>query len=537
MNNTIIPQSLPHGYKFKGKKHEYTIDHALGQGAFGITYLARFKEIIHGEIGTGTAKVDVCIKEFFMRDLNSRDEQTGILHDSTSDSLVSRYRRAFEREADNLARLQHPNIVNIFEVIRTNNTAYIVMEYKDGGSLDSYIDREGRLSETEGLRLFHPLCDAMYYMHAQNMLHLDLKPKNVMLDENGHVFLIDFGLSKQYTQDGEPESSTTIGLGTPGYAPLEQGKRLNKDKFHSELDVYSLGGTLYKMLMGTAPPDATEVSEAILDGTDLIRQNLLANGISSKTASVVSKAMHPSSRKRYQSVAELMNALDWTVQSYEKIEKEDVIPSPSSEKRTVMATEETIIHIDHVEPQFTHNGHEYIDLGLPSGTLWAACNIGADTFEEFGDYYAWGEISTKEDYSRDTLKFQEKRNVLNLSIDAASQNWGGSWRMPTDEEWTELREKCTWKWTVKGHQKGYKVTSKSNSNSIFLPAAGCRVGETHLYIQEGGYYWSSSLDVKHPYDALCIYFNDRLYGRYRGNRFLGRSVRPVFRQGTKLKRK
>ncbi|MBO7112419.1 MAG: Ig-like domain-containing protein [Bacteroidaceae bacterium] len=304
-------QSLPRGYILQGKENRYIIDRVLGQGAFGITYLARFKASITGDIGSGTAWVQVAIKEFFMRDLNVRDGSTGYLNDSSQDSLIGRYRRAFMREARNLAGLHHPNIVNVFEVIETNNTVYIVMEYINGGNLDEHIAQSGKLSEQESIDSILKLCSAVNCMHEHKMLHLDIKPKNVMLDEDGQLYLIDFGLSKQYTADGEPESSTSIGLGTPGYAPVEQAEHQDGDKkFRTTIDIYALGATLFKMLTGQTPPKASQVYDSIIDGNSIIEERLKAAGISGNLSSVVAKAMMPSVKRRYQSVPDFMAALE-----------------------------------------------------------------------------------------------------------------------------------------------------------------------------------------------------------------------------------
>ncbi len=118
-----------------------------------------------------------------------------------------------------------------------------------------------------------------------------------------------------------------------------------------------------------------------------------------------------------------------------------------------------------------HNGHEYVDLGLPSGTLWATCNVGATTPEGYGDYFAWGETSTKEKYSRKTYSGLPNLTTLDASHDAATVNWGDGWRTPTAKEYNELHTECTCKWTTFQGRQGYHITGK-NGNSIFLPAAG-----------------------------------------------------------------
>ena len=143
----------------------------------------------------------------------------------------------------------------------------------------------------------------------------------------------------------------------------------------------------------------------------------------------------------------------------------------------------------------TINGHEYVDLGLPSGTKWATCNVGANSSEEYGDYYAWGEISTKSEYSGDnSLTYCRDMDDIsgNVNYDAATANWGGSWRMPTEAKMEELLDECTWTLlTSQSGVNGYKVTGP-NGNSIFLPAAGNREYSSLNYVGERGYYWTST---------------------------------------------
>ena len=158
----------------------------------------------------------------------------------------------------------------------------------------------------------------------------------------------------------------------------------------------------------------------------------------------------------------------------------------------------------------TLNGHEYVDLGLPSGTLWATCNVGADTPESYGDYFAWGETSPKDTYSWETYKWckgsqytltkycsnssygtVDNKTVLDPEDDAAQANWGGTWRMPTHDEFTELRTKCTCELTSLNGVYGRKVTGP-NGNSIFLPAAGYRYDSSLYNAGSYGLYWSST---------------------------------------------
>lgn len=171
-------------------------------------------------------------------------------------------------------------------------------------------------------------------------------------------------------------------------------------------------------------------------------------------------------------------------------------------------------------------GHDYVDLGL--SVKWATCNVGASSPEDYGDYFAWGETRTKSSYTCRNSKTKKKKNIGDISgnpkYDVARANWGGSWRMPTQVEMEELVDKCTWTWTTQGGHNGYKVTSKTTGNSIFLPAAGWRNGPS-LY--DAGYYWSSAPREGGSQDAFGLYFYGggrltRWYGRYHGF-----SVRPV----------
>ncbi|MBR7169306.1 MAG: serine/threonine protein kinase, partial [Alistipes sp.] len=292
---------LPIGSLLQGA-HTYKIEQVLGQGAFGITYLASTRIKVDGALGALEIKTTVAIKEFFMRDINERaGEQVSC---GSKDGIYAHYRHKFAREAENLSKLRHPNIVRVLEAFEANNTVYYAMEYCEGGSLDYLIGRDG-LAEGQALAFVRQIASALDYMHRARILHLDLKPGNVMLREDGTVALIDFGLSKQYDEAGEPESSTTIGGGTPGYAPIEQVHYREGHDFPIQMDIYALGATLYKMLMGERPAEA-----AVLLNEGFPTHRLAAKGVSEPTIAVIEKAMSPIKRNRYGSVAEFLAALN-----------------------------------------------------------------------------------------------------------------------------------------------------------------------------------------------------------------------------------
>ena len=183
------------------------------------------------------------------------------------------------------------------------------------------------------------------------------------------------------------------------------------------------------------------------------------------------------------------------------------------------------------------NGYGYVDLGL--SVKWATCNVGASSPEEYGDYFAWGETTTKDTYSSsncptyglDNSQLQSQGYIdgegnLTAQHDAARAKWGGDWRMPTYDELRELNTKCTWEWINTNDFKGYKVTGP-NGNSIFLPAAGYRDGSSLYGAGSGGYYWSSTPFDYYDFNAYYLYFNSSNLGMINNSRYYGRSVRPV----------
>ena len=188
--------------------------------------------------------------------------------------------------------------------------------------------------------------------------------------------------------------------------------------------------------------------------------------------------------------------------------------------------------------------HEWVDLGLPSGTLWATCNIGANSPEEYGDYFAWGETKAKADYSWSTYKYCDEsagvltgycihsdygyvdgKTELAPEDDAATVKWGSEWQMPNKAQWEELlnKEHITRTWTTRNNVNGYLFTSKSNGNSIFIPAAGGRVGTSSSNIGSDAYCWSRSLHTNTSFFA-CYYCDSYMLNI---ERYCGLTVRPV----------
>lgn len=283
--------NLKPGSQLQGGR--YRIESVLGQGGFGITYL-----------GVQTSLDDkVAIKEFFMRELCNRDPETmGVSVGSVgSRELVNNFRKKFIKEARNIRKLKHRNIVPIIDVFEENGTAYYVMEYLEGGNFSSIVSNGGPLDEPAALSCIRQLAAALEEVHANGMLHLDIKPTNVMLDKRGQAVLIDFGVSKHYDESGSQTSSGLTGI-SEGYAPLEQYDASSLKTFTPATDVYALGATLFFILTGKRPPKASEVMNMGLPA--------LPARVSRKVKEAVVAAMQPGVAMRPQNIKEFLALLD-----------------------------------------------------------------------------------------------------------------------------------------------------------------------------------------------------------------------------------
>ena len=318
----------------------YRIVKVLGQGSFGITYLAKAKLRTQGNLGSMNVEAQVAIKEFFMSEVNSR-RSDGSSVEGSSGSVFANYRKKFKKEAENLSKLSLSKIVKVVYVFDNNNTTYYVMEFIEGKNLDDYIKQKGSLPEPEAISIIKEVGNALEYMHSRKMLHLDIKPKNIMRKPDGTIYLIDFGLSKQFTDNGEPESSTSIGLGTPGYAPIEQSSYKQDGTFPATLDVYALGATMFKMLTGKRPPEATIILNEGFPSVELSNK-----GISDNTISTIKAAMISTKKERYQTIKafvenlnkddiEDVTIIEQPVQNPESIHSTNPSPKPNSKSKWI----------------------------------------------------------------------------------------------------------------------------------------------------------------------------------------------------------
>lgn len=295
---------LPNNTLLQGGK--YKIVRFISSGGFGCTYEAEHILL----------KKRVAIKEFFVKDFCNRDETTSQISVgiTSKTALVSKLKSKFIAEAQSLCSLEHPNIVHVFDVFEENGTAYYVMDYIDGLSLNDLVKNNGPMAEQKAVGYIMQVADALKYVHSQNRLHLDIKPGNIMVDENDKAVLIDFGASKQYDEEGGENTSTLLGK-TPGYAPLEQ---MGNDvvKFLPSTDIYALGATLYKLLTGNTPPSAS----LLASGETL---DAMPSFISEGTRNAIIQSMQTNKMKRPQSIGEFEKLLSGDIDESTQIDSED----------------------------------------------------------------------------------------------------------------------------------------------------------------------------------------------------------------------
>ncbi len=312
--------ALPADTVLAGRRFKYRITRVLGQGGFGITYHAKGvwldENIAHS--------LDFAIKEFFVKDICHRDaDGVTMLYGEGSRSIVTRALDDFKSEAAKLVRLCKENaerarrtgadsliinnrhIVPVNEMFECNGTAYFVMAFLEGGSLRDMVAREGVLDESRMLDLMRPIISAVDYLHRQRIMHLDIKPDNiVMRGEQGALkaapMLIDFGLSLHFDGKGQ-RTSMSHGSGyTPGYASLEQMSGVSE--FDPRLDVYSLGATMYFLLTGRDPLSAVTMS------TEVLERDL--SHVSQRVRDAICAAMSRDPSTRTPTASRLLLALD-----------------------------------------------------------------------------------------------------------------------------------------------------------------------------------------------------------------------------------
>ena len=259
MSTLSADTTLQHG--------KYRIISTLGQGGFGITYLAE-NTMLKGK---------VAIKEFFYKEYCDRDADTRHVTVPTlgNREIVERFKQKFIKEARTIFSLNHPNIVRIHDVFEENDTAYYVMDYIEGESLSEMVADRRYIPEAEALAYICDVAQALTYIHSKNVNHLDVKPGNMIRRRSdGKVLLIDFGVAKQYDAASLKGTTTTPVCISAGYSPVEQYRKNGVQSFSPQSDVYALAATLYKLLTGVTPPEAMDVQDEGLPVDELMAKQV-----------------------------------------------------------------------------------------------------------------------------------------------------------------------------------------------------------------------------------------------------------------------
>ena len=282
---------------------KYRIERVLGQGGFGITYLA---------VQTSLNRY-VAIKELFIggqgQAINDRRGNQVVVTNSANQASFNQQKEKFKKEALRLANLNHPNLVKVHEFFEENGTAYYVMDYIDGESLRTKLNREGALSESIVLNYMQQLLPALDAAHRQKIWHLDIKPENIMVDRYGHAYLIDFGASKHI----EPNSTLTTSLAlayTPGFCPPELSDLSNESpEYYLQAikdigpwtDIYALGATMYNLLTDSIPPSKRRLEKECRNAF------MFPSNVSPSTQDLIVWMMKVNSNERPRNVSVLLS--------------------------------------------------------------------------------------------------------------------------------------------------------------------------------------------------------------------------------------
>ena len=272
---------------------KYRIERYLASGGFGNTY-----ESVNVTLGKKCA-----IKEFFLKGIAIREDQTSKVHVAITDNkrAFNSQKEKFTKEAHRLSRLDNNHIVKVFDLFEENGTVYYVMDYIEGESLRDIQKRTGRpFSEQEVLSILSQMLDALNTIHQHGLLHMDIKPANIMIDQSGKCTLIDFGASKQSAASDGATTSSTLAY-TPGYAPVEQIGG-SSDRWGPWTDFYALGATLYNLLTNENPGNL-DIEE---DGEAAFK---FPPAVSSSTRLLIQWLMSPKRKDRPQNVSAIRNCM------------------------------------------------------------------------------------------------------------------------------------------------------------------------------------------------------------------------------------
>ena len=517
----------------------YKIESYLSSGGFGNTYLA--KNIEFDET--------YAIKEFFVKGVCQRDGNSTTISVSNAENTNSfeQQREKFKKEARRLRSLSNPHIVKVYDLFEENGTAYYVMDYVDGENLSVRLKRiNAPLAESEVRNYLNQILDGLEAIHNEGMFHLDIKPANIMVDSHNVVKLIDFGASKQQSTVGGATMSTGISY-TNGYAPSEQVVQ-SYDKFGPWTDFYALGATMYKLLANQDPPSVSDLSE---DETEDKHLALPMPDVSGEMKKLVVWMMQVNRLKRPKNVGEIRRILQQSSAATSNNEETKAFSPHQSYANPVSDDEETVWADKVEQTKIEENKQEQREIEdknddgsldkykyfavVFSLVLVVVCAI---VFMPRACGYRTASNVNAASADSDSVFVESNNEIgdlvsqiqfvdLGLSVCWASSNVGSDMacnlgipftkndivqrlnnkaeRLPTKEEFEELLEKCTWKWTTLEGQIGYKVIGK-NGNSIFLPACSSKADN---FIEKAlGNYWSSTPQTEYDDNSWDLELTD-----------------------------
>ena len=295
-------------------QNRYVVERVLGQGGFGFTYLVS-AQIMNQNIPVTT---QFAVKEFFLKSHCMRDDNGQMTYSQVARDEVLRCQKDFKNEAQRLvsicqtnrksgreAQINNHHIVPVNECFDANGTSYFVMEYLSGGSLRQRVKQNGPMSEVQALSFIKPIVDAVEFLHQRQILHMDIKPENIVMRSGGNAqadvpMLIDFGISLHFDNKGSRTTlSNSNGL-TPGYSPMEQAQPITT--FDPRVDVYAIGATTYYLLTGKDPANAADITP------EIIEQSLPAS-VSRRTRNAIVHAMQPLKQQRTASATDFLKEL------------------------------------------------------------------------------------------------------------------------------------------------------------------------------------------------------------------------------------
>ena len=514
----------------------YRVVRQLGQGGMGSVYLAEDTQLDDFRVAVKMLPAILVANKRALRQLKA-------------EALVS-------------MKLIHTNIVPLRGFEENNGNPFLVMDYVEGQTLDDLLAEREKLTEEEPVRILSPVAAALDYAHAKGVVHRDVKPGNVMIAKDGTPYILDFGIAREI-QETMTRVTGKLSSGTLMYMSPEQN---NGDEPTPAQDVYSFAAMAYECLAGKPPFSRGNIEYQIMN-TAPAPLHLPTDGSPSRGSGTLAASVMVGLAKKPEArpptcAAVLVGEHPPQEETTAQTETTRGRAAPSAPKRTVEPSPEPVKKISlpankPVETVIVRKpGHRKVQL-WEGGPYWADTNIGAERPWDYGYYFWWGDIVgykregnawVASDGSSSNFWFDEANtlsegksfsslqsggwitaaNVLALEHDAAHVQWGGKWRMPTEQELSDLCDKCDWSWTTKNGVNGYVIRGRGNyvPASIFLPCAGYGYGASLRSAGLNGGYWSSRL-YSDSNNACDLTFYSGNHYALSSDRLNGQSVRPV----------